>query len=101
MLLCPFSAAQRWGRDGHHFYVAFDQIKKRKEKFSGQQVGAAESKTKTKRKEEQFQLTYAKVKVISIKKRPNREKSETFLVSLLNYERLRRNRGGLIFHPAV
>lgn len=32
MLLCPFSAAQRWGREGHHFYVAFDQIKKRKEK---------------------------------------------------------------------
>lgn len=68
MLLCPFSAAQRWGRDGHHFYVAFDQIKKRKEKFSGQQVGAAESKTKTKREEEQFQLTYAKVKVISMDK---------------------------------
>lgn len=61
------------GRECHRFYVAFDQ-KRKKEKFNGQQVGAAESKKrKTKRKEDQFQLTYAKVKVISMDKEEDKQ----------------------------
>lgn len=46
-------------------------------------------------------MTYAKVKVISMDKEEDKQKKkrETFLLSLLNYKRLRWNRGGLIFPP--
>lgn len=62
-------------------WAAYAASDKKNPIFNGQQVGTAEWKMS--RREEQFQLTYAKVKVISVDEEQDKQKKgESFCLSL-------------------